>query len=197
MAQKKVNSSRLTYIVVFSASGAVVLAALYLFAGRPAFRYAEDMRRRFVSYQDQLQKAETLIHSVANPQQALEEIERRTEEFAETSGRGRQRPKIIQALGQSAVGKPVTVISITPKEDLKTGEAALPQGVQKLFFEMVLTAPYQEIAEYARFMSGLPGVFTIESITVERQDAEASNQADKTGVLKAVFIISTYIVGAS
>jgi len=183
--------------VVFSASGAFALAALYLFAGRPAFRYAEDMRRRFVSYQDQLEKAEALIHSVVNPQQALEEIERRAEEFEETSGRGRQRPKIIQELGQSAAGRPVTVISITPKEDIKAGETALPQGVQKLFFEMVFTAPYQEIAEYAKFISGLPGVFTVESITVERQDAEPSGQADKTGVLKAVFIIGTYIVGAS
>jgi len=133
---------------------------------------------------------------VANPQQALEDIERRMMEFEEKHGSSRQSSRIVQELGQSTIGRPISVISITPKEDIKTASTSLPPGVKKLFFEMVMSASYQQIGEYARHLSGLPGFFTIESFTIERQDANIPNQADKTGALKATFIIATYIVGA-
>lgn len=197
MGKIKVKESRLAYIVIFGTSGTVVLAALYFFAGRPAFRYSDDMRKRFQSYEDQLQTAEELIHSVPNPSRAVEEMERKTEEFAETSGAKRQVSRIIQELGQSAAGRRLKVISITPKEDLKTGAASLPAGVRKLFFEMVVSASYDEIGEYARFLSGLPGLFAIETMTVEQQDIDGSGQAQGTGMLKAVFILSTCVAGES
>ncbi len=197
MGKIKVKGSRLAHIVIFGTSGTIVLAALYFFAGRPAFRYSDDMRKRFQSYEDQLQTAEELIHSVPNPSRAVEEMERKTEEFAETSGAKRQLSRIIQELGQSAAGRRLKVISITPKEDLKTGAPSPPAGVRKLFFEMVVNASYDEIGEYARFLSGLPGLFAIETMTVEQQDIDGSGQAQGTGMLKAVFILSTCVVGES
>jgi hypothetical protein len=44
-------------------------------------------------------------------------------------------------------------------------------------------------------LNDLPGVFTIETMTINRQDRDASKQGERTGLLNVSFIISTYMVG--
>jgi Tfp pilus assembly protein PilO len=191
----KAAPSRLMFIFIFSASSIAVITALYLFAGRPSLRYAADMRARFLSYQERLQQAEELVRSLPNPQKSLEDIERKHAQFKEVSGSGKQLPKIIQALGQSVVGRQINVISIRPKEDMQAGVESMPAGVKKIFFEMIFRASYQDIGEYAKVLSSLPGVFIIENMSIDRQERDASSPANRSGLLTANFIISTYMVG--
>lgn len=191
----KAAPSRFMYIVIFSISGVVAVTALYFIAGRPSLRYAADMRGRFVSYQERLQQAQDLVRSLPDPQRSLEDIERKHAQFRETSGAGKQLPKIIQALGQSVVGKQINVISIRPKDDVRAGVEGIPAGVRKLFLEMIFSGSYQDIGEYTQALSSLPGVFTIEAMTIDRQERDASRPADRSGLLTVNCIISTYMVG--
>jgi Tfp pilus assembly protein PilO len=191
----KAKASRLTFILTYSISGMVSIIVLYLFVGRPVFKYADMMRAQFSSDQDQLQQAEALMRSLPNPRKSLEDIERKYADFREISGTGKQLPKIIQTLGQSVAGRQINVISIKPKEDVRAGTENLPAGVKKLFLEMIFSASYQEIGEYARVLNGLPGVFTIETMTIGRQERDASKQGEQAGMLNVSFIISTYMVG--
>ena len=192
---QKAKDSRITFIVIFSISSIVIIIASYLFVGRPVFKYVERMRAQFTANQDQLQQAETLMRSLPNPKKSLEDIERKYTDFRETSGMGKQLPKIIQVLGQSVAGRQINVISIKPKEDMRAGTEALPAGVKKLFLEMIFSASYQETGEYAKLLSELPGVFTIETMMITRQERDASKQGDRTSLLNVSFIISTYMVG--
>ena len=194
MAKIKARPSRLMFVLVFSLCASVLTGAAYLFAGRPAIRFSSDMRRQFISYQERLQQAEELVRSVPNPQRSLEDIERKQARFRETSGAGKQLPKIIQALGQSAADRQFNVISIKPKDGLKTGTDNLPAGVKKLFLELVFSASYQDIGEYAQVLSNLPDVFSIETITIDRQERDGSKAGERPGFLTASFIISTYMV---
>ncbi|MFA5100700.1 MAG: type 4a pilus biogenesis protein PilO [Candidatus Omnitrophota bacterium] len=187
----RAKASRVTLILIFSISGIVVIAALYLFAGRPVFKYADRMRAQFASNQDKLQQAEALMRSLPNPQKSLEDIRRKYSDFRETSGTGKQLPKIIQALGQSAVGRQINVISIRPQEDMKAGTENLPPGVKKLFFEMIFSASYRETGEYVMVLNDLPGVFTIETMTIHRQDNDALKPGEQGGSLNVNLIIST------
>jgi Tfp pilus assembly protein PilO len=191
---QKAKRSRLTFILTFAISGSVLIIALYLFAGRPVFKYADEMRAGFSSNQERLQQAEALMRSLPNPQKSLEDIERTYAVFREVSGTGKQLPKIIQALGQSAAGRQINVVSIRQKEDVKAGTDKLPAGVKKLFLEMIFNASYQETGEYAKLLSDLPGVFTIETMTITRQDHDMSKPGERTGMLNVSFIISTYMV---
>lgn len=191
----KVKSSRFTFILSFSISCVVAIIVLYLFVGRPVFKYAHIMRARFTENQDKLQQAEALMRSLPNPQRSLQDIERQYAEFREISGTGKQLPKIIQALGQSVAGRQINVISIRPKDDVKAGTENLPPGVRKMFLEMIFSAAYQEIGEYSRVLSDLPGVFTIETMTINRQEHDASKPGERSGLLNVSCIISTYMVG--
>jgi len=190
----KSKASRLTFIVTFSIASIVVIVALYLFVGRPVFKYADTMRVQFTASQDRLQQAEALMRSLPDPQKALGAIERSYDEFRELNGRGKQLPKIIQALGQSAAGRQINVLSIRQKEDVKAGTENLPPGVRKLFLEMIFSASYQEAGEYAKLLSELPGVFTIETMTVGRQEHDVPKPGEQTGLLGVNLIVSTYKV---
>jgi Tfp pilus assembly protein PilO len=190
----KAKTGPLTSIVLYSVIGTILIILLYFILGRSALRYSENMRKQFLLYQSKLQDGEDLIRSLPNPQQSLDDIKRRNAEFLETSGAGKQLPKIIQALGQSASGRQINIISIRPREDLKTGIENLPAGVTKLFLEMAFGGSYQEIGEYIKVLSGLPGGFTIETMTIERQEREGAKTDQRTGMLNASLIISTYMV---
>jgi Tfp pilus assembly protein PilO len=190
----KAKTSRLTSILLFSIVGTILIVLLYFLLGRPALRYSENMRKKFLSYQAKLQEGEDLIRSLPNPQQSLDNIRRKNAEFRETSGAGKQLPKIIQILGQSASGRQINIISIRPREDLKAAAESLPAGVTKLFFEITFSGSYQEIAEYIKVMSGLPGGFTVETLTIERQERDAPKADQRSGLLSASLIVSTYMV---
>jgi Tfp pilus assembly protein PilO len=190
----KAKTSRLTFILLFSVAGTILIVVLYFLLGRPALRYSENMRKKFLSYQAKLQEGEDLIRSLPNPQQSLDNIRRKNAEFRETSGAGKQLPKIIQILGQSASGRQINIISIRPREDLKTGIENLPAGVTKLFFEITFSGSYQEIAEYIKVLSGLPGGFTVETLTIERQERDPPKGGQRSGLLSASLVVSTYMV---
>lgn len=181
--------------MVFAIAGVVFLFALYFFLGRFSFKYSQDMRKKFESYQAKLQEGENLIRSLPDPGRSLEDIGRKRREFRQTSGPERQLPKIIQVLGQSAAGKQINILSIRPREDIKAGVDNLPAGVTKLFIEMTLSGYYQELGEYIKILCELPGVFTIETMTIKRASQEASKADPKSGVLNAELIVSTYVVG--
>jgi Tfp pilus assembly protein PilO len=191
----KAKPSKVTFIMIFSISSIVFIIALYLFVGRPVFKHVATMRAQFALNQDKLQQAEALVRSLPNPQRSLEDIRRKYADFREVSGTGKQLPKIIQALGQSAVGRQINVISIKPKEDMKAGTENLPAGVTKLFLEMIFSASYQEAGEYARVLNGLPGVFTVETMTISRQESDALKPGERPGLLNIDLIISTCMVG--
>jgi len=192
---RKAKASRFTFISIFSASSICIIVALYLFVGRPVFKYVSAMKSQFAAAQEKLQQAEELMRSLPNPQKSMEDIERRYAEFREISGMGKQLPRIIQALGQSAADGKINVISIKAKEDVTAGVRDLPPGVKKMFLEMIFSASYQDIGEYARVLNDLPGVFTIETMTVNRQERDSAKTGEGMGSLHVNFIISTYMVG--
>ncbi len=183
MAKKK--QSLVVFLAVYAAVNLVLGALLYVVLGMPAFREEARMRASFAQAQQRLDQDAGLIRSLPNPAKARAEIEKSIAEFKKTGGSGRQLPRLIQALGTAAQQHNVKVLSIRPREDIRS-PADLPAGVNKLYVEMTLECPFQALGDFSRVLQELPAHFTIEQV-------DASRKKDQSA-LSVTMLVSTYMV---
>lgn len=190
-------------VAVVCSSFIIVLILLYLFLGRPILRYAERMKSEFKLKQTKLQESDALIRNFPNPQKAIEDIEKKTQELKNMGVTRKQIPRIIQLLGNSISKLNINVISVRPRDDIKRGDENLPAGVSRIYIEIVMSCPYQLIGEYIKSLSELPVAFFVENLLIEKKEEgfvvpAAKGIPEKTGEkpeeLVATLLLSTYMI---
>lgn len=191
-------------IAIFYAGFFLFLILLHIFLGMPVNRYANKLKAEFKSKESKLKESEGLIKSLPNPQKAIEDIEKKAQEFKDMGVSKKQLPRLIQLLGQSTSEHKLNVISIKPREDIKSGNENLPTGVTKVYIEMVASSPYQLFADYIKSLNELPVAFSIEAVTIEKKEQgplETKRAPEKTEAktgpaeeLLCTLLLSTYMV---
>ena len=173
----KIPQNKLLQVsLVFS----ILLAALillYMFLGRPVFKYSNDLKAEFISAQDKLSESERLIRNFPNPQKEMGELEKKAQELRDMGASTKQLPRLIQSLALPANNLNINVSSIRPREDLKADNENLPAGVTKIYVEVVMSCSYQTLAEYIKAVNELPTNFIIERLAIEKK-AEESRESD-------------------
>lgn len=192
-----------TEIAIFSAVFAASLLLLHLFVGVPLIKASKQLKDDFKATQTQLQESENLIRTVPNPQKEIEEIQKKAEEFKAMEMNKKQIPRIISMLGGS-VNQNITIMSLKPRDDIKSDNETLPEGVSKIYVEIVLNCSYQQFGEYLDTVLRLPMSFTIESISLQKKETAVINettakkppekQEKKTQELTVILLLSTYMV---
>jgi Tfp pilus assembly protein PilO len=199
MAQDKRNANRVSYITVFTAVFIAIFLLVYFIVGRPVLKYADSLKFEFSRKQAKLQEAQELVKALPDPQKAIAEIKSKLQELQESGVSKKQVPRLMQLLGTAAGDKSVTVVSLRQREDIKSDSAALPEGINKVYLEIVVLCNYQELAEYIKAAGELPPAFNVESLNVEKQaDAAAPLEAKSgakspsapSGLLKATIVFS-------
>lgn len=193
-------------IIIFCSGFVLFLVLLQAFLGRSVIRYSNRLKSEFKEKQVKLKESEDLIKGMPNPQKAIEDVEKKIQEFKDMGVSRKQIPRIIQLLGKSIAEHNINIISIKPREDIKYGNENLPAGVTKVYIEMVISSPYQSLGEYMKVLSELPVSFSIESITLEKKQggpeySEAKKAVEKIEEKKTekeellcTLILSTYMV---
>ncbi len=198
----KSHSNKISSLFIVSFISTIIFIILYLGLGRPTFKYTDKVKSEFKAKQDRLQESQELIRSLPNPQKAIEEMEKKAQEFKDMGLSKKQLPRFIQLLGQSANERNINVISIRPREDIKSGTENLPAGVTKFYIEIVLNCTYQVLGDYLKGLSELPVSFTVESLSVAKRkssfspgDSKASaKNTEQQPELQVALILSTYMV---
>lgn len=162
------QNKRIKDLIIFPPLIIIVLVSLQTFLGSPLSRYASRLKEEFNDRQSRLNASNKLIKGLPDPQKAIEDIQRRLEEFKEMEIEKKQQPRLIQSLAQSVQGHNINIISLRPREDIKTNNEDLPPGVSKVYIEMVCTGSFQGIGEYLKALSELPAFFSIEAISIEK-----------------------------
>ncbi|OGX31973.1 MAG: hypothetical protein A3G37_00535 [Omnitrophica WOR_2 bacterium RIFCSPLOWO2_12_FULL_46_30] len=179
------------------------LFLLYFIAGKTLFKYVERLKSEFASSQNTLQEAQDLVKAFSNPQKALEDMEKKARELKEMGVTSRQLPRLIQSLALAASKLNINIISIRPREDIRSGDENLPAGVSKVFIELTLSCPYKLFAEYSKAVSELPVTFIVEQMSMEKKDEAEASLAEKKPPEKSAqapeellvtLLLSTYMV---
>lgn len=198
MAERSRNIT--TTLALYAGISAGVLFLTYLFLGRAAFRYEERLKKEFRSAQAQLQEAEDLIRSLPNPQKAIEELNRKVQEFRDAGISGKQLPRIIKLLVQAAQEDPdIEMSSIRPREDIQGANENLPAGISKVYIEMVFTCSYKSLGDHLKRIVDLPGGFTVESVSLQRREdsvpaSRDAKSAERKNALHVELLVSTFTV---
>jgi Tfp pilus assembly protein PilO len=183
-----------------------ILVLLSILIGGPVIRNERKTKADFKAKQGKLTDSEGLIKSLPNPQKAIEDMEKKVEEFKGMGVSRKQMPKIIQLLGRSTSEHNINVISIKPREDISTEVENLPAGVTKVYIEMVMSSPYRVMGEYVKSLGELPVSFVIESVSIERKEGAVMPPApEKKGLqpekaeegaenLLITLLLSTYMI---
>jgi len=167
MAKDKVS-----YLLMFCGIFLVMILLLYILIGRPVLRYANQVRRDFNLKQATLQEEQELIRSLPNPQSAVEGLKVKMQEIQDMGASKRQVPKVMQVLSQAAADKNITVVSLRPRDDIKTEDTSAALGVTKVYVELILKCGYQELAEFVKGLGSLPMSLNVESLLVEKSQKE-------------------------
>jgi Tfp pilus assembly protein PilO len=200
MLNKTKKSNRVTYIIIFTSISLGVCLLVYLAVGRPVLKYSDSLKAEFARKQAKLLESQELVRSVPNTLKAIDEIKVKLQEFQDLGVSKKQIPRLMQILGQTASERSITVISLRPREDVKSEEAAMPSGINRIYLEIVITCNYQALADYIKAVNELPNAFRVESLTIEKEsdtlapaDAKSGAKAPaaSTGLLKAVLVLST------
>jgi Tfp pilus assembly protein PilO len=198
----KSGASRILYLVIYGLVSAVILVLLYLVLGRLVLNYEKQTKAEFKTVQNKLKQSQELVNSLPDPAKAIEEIEKKAQDFKEMGLGRKQLPRITQLLGQAAGERNIDIISIRPRDDIKSGSENLPSGVSKVYMEITLNCNYQELADYVKSLDGLAVSFILESLSVEKKQGGASfTQTRSPGKaeaepkeLQATLLLSTYMV---
>jgi Tfp pilus assembly protein PilO len=206
------SNSKLTQVIVFCLVFAFFLLLLHLLVGRPIIKYANKIKSEWKSKQVQLQEAENLIKILPNPRKAIEEVEKKFSDLSDVGVTRKQIPRMVQLLGKSTVENNIKVLSLKPREDIKSTNDNLPAGVSKAYFELELNCTYKEFGEYVKVLPGLQPGFTIESVEMQKsaqttasrsplaekpqakQQEQAKPREAKDPPLIIRLVVSTYMV---
>ncbi len=190
-------------VAVVCSSFIIVLILLFLLLGRPILRYAQRMKSEFKLKQAKLEESDALIRNFPNPQKAMEDIEKKTQELRDMGVTRKQIPRIIQLLGNSINKLNINVISVRPRDDIKRGDENLPAGVSRVYIEIAMSCPYQLIGEYIKSLSELPVAFFVENLLIEKKEEGfvvpaakgiPEKTKDEPEELVATLLLSTYMI---
>jgi Tfp pilus assembly protein PilO len=184
IAQNKTNSVILSFFV-YSA----IWIGLYLFVGNPIFRYSEKIKSEFRAKTGQLKESYDLVKAVPNQGIAMEDIEKKTRELKDKTAIKGQISRVIRDITNKARESGVDIVSVTPREDMKSDPERLPMGVTKVYIELVVTASYQKVEKYMKALSEMPIILIVESVSLEKNES-----ADKKNELAADLILSTFTI---
>jgi len=200
MANIKKNVTRVSQVVTFTSIFFLILLLIYIFLGRPVLKYSDSLRAEFGQKQVKLGESQELVRSLPNPAKAIEEIRVKLKEVQELGVSKKQIPRLMQLIGQAASDHNINVVSLRPREDIKSEDSELPVGINRIYLEIVLNCNYQALAEYIKSVNGLATAFKVESLTVEKESEtlapldsknSSKNPAAASGLLKAVLVLST------
>ena len=200
MANIKKNVTRVSQVVTFTSIFFLILLLIYIFLGRPVLKYSDSLRAEFGQKQVKLGESQELVRSLPNPAKAIEEIRVKLKEVQELGVSKKQIPRLMQLIGQAAGDLNINVVSLRPREDIKSEDSELPVGINRIYLEIVLSCNYQALAEYIKSVNGLATAFKVESLTVEKESEtlapldsknSSKNPAAASGLLKAVLVLST------
>lgn len=200
MPNKTKRSNRVSQIIVFTSISIGVWLLVYIFVGRPVLKYFDTVKAEFGQKQAKLLESQELVRSLPNPEKAINEIKDKLQEFQDLGVSKKQIPRLMQILGQAASERNIAVVSLRPREDIKSEESELPAGINKIYLEIVLSCNYQALADYIRAINELPTAFKVESLAVEKESetlapleskSGSKNPAPSLGALRTVLILST------
>lgn len=197
----KNTPKRVSYVYLFPASVFLVLILVYAGLGLPAARYVNREKRELKEKQEKLLESQELIRGLPDPRKAMLDMEAKVREFKDTGLSKKQLPRLIQLLGKSAVDLNINVVSIRQRDDVKHAENNLPEGVSKIYMEVILNCGYQPLAEYIKSVGESAVSFSLEALSVEKKEenspddrrAAAKSAALESG-LQATLLLSTYMV---
>lgn len=168
MAVKKQN--KVTYVLIFVGGSSTLLVLLYFLVGSAVFRFTRSAEAELKSRQAALQEIQELVRMLPNPAKAAEDLKRRSVELKEIGYNKKQLPKLLQLIGKMAVDGGLTVVSIRPRDDIKTAAASVPPGVVKVFLELDLRCEYTRLGEYLQSISTLPYSVAVESLSLSKRE---------------------------
>ncbi len=192
-------SNKVPRIIVFIFIILGVWLVSYLLVGRLVIKYFSRLKAEFGQKQVKLQESQNLVRSVPNPQKAIDEIKAVQKEFQDSALKAKNIPRLLQLLNQTASERGIRLVSLRHREDIKNENNELPEGISKVYLEVVVVCEYKELAEYVKTDGGLPPDFKVESLTVEKDmgaeeplDVKSGSKkpAAASGLLKAVLILS-------
>lgn len=190
-------------IVIYIVAYLGVLFLVYFLLGRPVVKYSSKLKNEFRSKQVKLKESEVLVRSLPNPTKAIEDLEAKVQEFKDVGVGRRQLPKLIQMLAGQTSKSNINVVSIRPRDDIRSGNESLPAGISKVYIEMILSCNYKTFGEYLKSLNDIPASFSIESITIDKKEDVIENAEPKKPLEKAVekpvnlmisLLLSTYMV---
>ncbi len=200
MAIKNKSADRVSYVIVFTSIFIGVWLLIYFVVGRPVLKYSNGLKAQFAEKQAKLLESQELVRSLPNPKKAIEEIKGNLKEVQDLGESKKQIPRLMQLLGETASKQDLNVVSLRPREDIKNEESGLPEGISKIYLEIVLSCSYQALAQYIKSVNELPMAFKVETLFVEKESEtlaplETKSGSKKTavssGLLKAVLVLST------
>ena len=186
--------SKMRDVVVFCSVFVTGLILLHLSLGLAISRRVNKLKTEFREQQSRLKEAQDLIRSVPSPQRAMEEMRKKVQEFGDVGTSRKQIPRLIQVLGESTAKHNIRILSIRPREDIRDVEADLPEGVSKIYIEMVVTGNYPSLGEYIKVLDELPVDFSIEALSMEKREPRDTSTRQQTEVLSCTLLLSTYVV---
>gem|GEM_PF-868389 len=197
----KNNHNKISYVFVFPALAVFIMVVVYLGLGLPAAKYVSRAKAELKSKQEKALESQELIRELPNPRKAMQTMEEKVKEFRDMGISKKQLPRLIQLLGKAAVDLDINVISIRPRDDIRFSGKSLPEGVSKVYMEVILNCGYQPMAEYIKAAGELPAAFSLESLSAEQKNENSADEPKGSGKnngpesgLQATLLLSTYMV---
>lgn len=191
----KLKESKTTKIILICSTYGLVLLLLYIFVGRGISRYSDSLSKQVLTQSKKIKQYEELIRSYPNPGKEIEAIESKIGELKGRAASREQIPRIIQLLAGKTNELNINTLSIRPRDDIKSSDEKLIQGVSKVYIEIVMLTPYQVIGDYLRSLTELPVIITVESISIEkRQKTYITPGSSREDELMVTLLLSAYMV---
>lgn len=190
MARKNIRS-----MIVYCAVWSALIGASFAVGGRFSFNVLRAARAELNSQQKKLAEAQRLMLSLPDPDRALEDIDKRFNEFRDAGLTKKQLPKLTQVLASTAAQKNVRVLGIRQRDDVKAEQ--LPEGVMKIHMEMIVQAPYRQLAEFMRALGEISVPFILDSFVIRAIEAGSAENAPARGeqsLVQASLTVSTYMI---
>ena len=183
--------------IITAVAELMIIVVIVLFVGGPLNKYSTKLKTDLDVKRQELNDARNLVRLIPNPRKEIDNIKESMNELHDKSVSREELPRIIQQLINKSSELEIEIISIKPREDLKTVNGNLPQGVGKAYIEMIVRCPYAVLGDYLKGLDDLAIIFTLEDVRVERVgDMDVGSRIREGGEddILATLILSTYTI---
>ena len=191
----KVKKNKTTQIIITCLIYFAVLVLIYIFIALPISRRSDRLRSELGLQNKTLKEYEDLIRSYPNPEKEIEMIEAKIEELKVKAASREPIARIIQQLARKTNELNINTLSIRPKEDIRYAQEQLPEGVSKVYIEIVMLSTYKVVGDYLKALTELPIILTVESMSIQKQQEIPLSQSASGDVeLLVTLLLSAYMV---